>query len=122
MGCISLFFLIKKRAASKQKGGGKDKISENLSDDAMGGKLVYFDGPILFTADDLFSATAEIVGESPYDTLFKATFKDGREFSVKRLREETNQRSQRVRRGDQRFRRDLPRESPFTKSLLLPIT
>ncbi|OMO84971.1 hypothetical protein CCACVL1_10528 [Corchorus capsularis] len=29
----------------------------------MGGKLVHFDGPFVFTADDLLCATAEIMGE-----------------------------------------------------------
>uniref|UniRef100_A0A1J3JFR0 Putative inactive leucine-rich repeat receptor-like protein kinase IMK2 n=1 Tax=Noccaea caerulescens TaxID=107243 RepID=A0A1J3JFR0_NOCCA len=96
--CILLCCLIKKRAALKQK-DGKDKISEKTVSAAaaatataggeMGGKLVHFDGPFVFTADDLLCATAEIMGKSTYGTAYKATLEDGNEVAVKRLREKT---------------------------------
>ena len=35
----------------------------------VGGKLVHFDGPLAFTADDLLCATAEITGKSTYGRL-----------------------------------------------------
>ncbi|KAL0714143.1 hypothetical protein Bca4012_021122 [Brassica carinata] len=99
LGCISLYCLIKKRAASKQK-DGKDKISENPSADAVegklvhfdgpfGAKLVHFDGPFVFTADDLLCATAEIVEESPYHIAYQATLENGSEVAVKWLRVKT---------------------------------
>lgn len=52
-----------------------------------GGKLVHFDGPLAFTADDLLCATAEIMGKSTYGTVYKATLEDGNQVAVKRLRE-----------------------------------
>ncbi|CAI0424087.1 unnamed protein product [Linum tenue] len=55
----------------------------------MGGKLVHFDGPFIFTADDLLCATAEIMGKSTYGTAYKATLEDGNQVAVKRLREKT---------------------------------
>ncbi|VVB05383.1 unnamed protein product [Arabis nemorensis] len=94
---ILLCCLIKKRAALKKK-DGKDKISEKTVAAAsatasaggeMGGKLVHFDGPFVFTADDLLCATAEIMGKSTYGTAYKATLEDGNEVAVKRLREKT---------------------------------
>ncbi|CAN6923422.1 unnamed protein product [Brassica oleracea] len=94
--CILLCCLIKKRAALKQK-DGKDKITEKTATATaaasaggeMGGKLVHFDGPFVFTADDLLCATAEIMGKSTYGTAYKATLEDGNEVAVKRLREKT---------------------------------
>ncbi|KAF8052749.1 hypothetical protein N665_1513s0006 [Sinapis alba] len=94
--CILLCCLIKKRAALKQK-DGKDKITEKTvsataattAGGEMGGKLVHFDGPFVFTADDLLCATAEIMGKSTYGTAYKATLEDGNEVAVKRLREKT---------------------------------
>ncbi|KAL0727922.1 hypothetical protein Bca4012_024015 [Brassica carinata] len=97
--CILLCCLIKKRAALKQK-DGKDKITEKTvsataaaatagGGGEMGGKLVHFDGPFVFTADDLLCATAEIMGKSTYGTAYKATLEDGNEVAVKRLREKT---------------------------------
>jgi hypothetical protein len=53
----------------------------------VGGKLVHFDGPLAFTADDLLCATAEIMGKSTYGTVYKATLEDGSLVAVKRLRE-----------------------------------
>ncbi|KAG6418490.1 hypothetical protein SASPL_120694 [Salvia splendens] len=52
-----------------------------------GGKLVHFDGPMVFGADDLLCATAEIMGKSTYGTVYKATMEDGIQVAVKRLRE-----------------------------------
>ncbi|KAE8689629.1 leucine-rich repeat receptor-like protein kinase IMK2 [Hibiscus syriacus] len=52
-----------------------------------GGKLVHFDGPMVFTADDLLCATAEIMGKSTYGTVYNATLEDGNQVAVKRLRE-----------------------------------
>ncbi|KFK34417.1 hypothetical protein AALP_AA5G141800 [Arabis alpina] len=93
--CILLCCLIKKRAALKEK-DGKGKISEKSVAAAtasaggeMGGKLVHFDGPFVFTADDLLCATAEIMGKNTYGTAYKATLEDGNEVAVKRLREKT---------------------------------
>ncbi|KAJ3680895.1 hypothetical protein LUZ60_015384 [Juncus effusus] len=53
----------------------------------LGGKLVHFDGPLAFTADDLLCATAEIIGKSTYGTVYKASLEDGSQVAVKRLRE-----------------------------------
>ncbi|KAL3650318.1 putative leucine-rich repeat receptor-like protein kinase imk3 [Castilleja foliolosa] len=53
----------------------------------MGGKLVHFDGPMVFGADDLLCATAEILGKSTYGTVYMATMEDGIQVAVKRLRE-----------------------------------
>ncbi|ESQ44475.1 hypothetical protein EUTSA_v10006389mg, partial [Eutrema salsugineum] len=58
-----------------------------LSGGETGGKLVHFDGPMAFTADDLLCATAEIMGKSTYGTVYKATLEDGSQVAVKRLRE-----------------------------------
>ncbi|KAK9127326.1 hypothetical protein Syun_016123 [Stephania yunnanensis] len=58
-----------------------------LREEEAGGKLVHFDGPLAFTADDLLCATAEIMGKSTYGTVYKATLEDGSQVAVKRLRE-----------------------------------
>ncbi|CAN0879645.1 Probably inactive leucine-rich repeat receptor-like protein kinase IMK2 [Linum grandiflorum] len=83
------------RSSSKEKdgvpaaaGGGKaEKAADVESGGEMGGKLVHFDGPFMFTADDLLCATAEIMGKSTYGTAYKATLEDGNQVAVKRLRE-----------------------------------
>ncbi|XP_043703972.1 probably inactive leucine-rich repeat receptor-like protein kinase IMK2 [Telopea speciosissima] len=99
--CILLGCLIRKRAASKAKNGetgGRATATkgekgapatgtEVESGGEVGGKLVHFDGPLMFTADDLLCATAEIMGKSTYGTAYKATLEDGSEVAVKRLRE-----------------------------------
>ncbi|KAL6326613.1 hypothetical protein AAG906_008475 [Vitis piasezkii] len=100
--CILLCCLIRKRAASKAKDGEatgrrpgaaraeKGAPSAGVEVEAggeAGGKLVHFDGPMVFTADDLLCATAEIMGKSTYGTVYKATLEDGNEVAVKRLRE-----------------------------------
>lgn len=97
--CLLLCCLIrKKKAASKN---GKSSKSMAVSEKAIssgveiesggdtGGKLVHFDGPFVFTADDLLCATAEIMGKSSYGTAYKATLEDGNQVAVKRLREKT---------------------------------
>ncbi|KAJ4842851.1 putative leucine-rich repeat receptor-like protein kinase imk3 [Turnera subulata] len=102
--CILLCCLMRKRAAKNQKNGksvtkaavvGKTEKgapaggAEVESGGEMGGKLVHFDGPFVFTADDLLCATAEIMGKSTYGTAYKATLEDGNQVAVKRLREKT---------------------------------
>ncbi|XP_055832888.1 probably inactive leucine-rich repeat receptor-like protein kinase IMK2 [Solanum dulcamara] len=102
--CILLCCLIRKRSAAK---AGKDGQATSRAVTAArgekgvpptageveaaggdtGGKLVHFDGPIVFTADDLLCATAEIMGKSTYGTVYKATLEDGDQVAVKRLRE-----------------------------------
>lgn len=67
----------------------KSGSGEIESGGEMGGKLVHFDGPFVFTADDLLCATAEIMGKSTYGTAYKATLEDGNQVAVKRLREKT---------------------------------
>ncbi|XAR65984.1 Non-specific serine/threonine protein kinase [Bertholletia excelsa] len=99
--CILFWCLMRRRGASKSKdgeagavgraekkggvppaaGGAEAGVSET------GGKLVHFDGPMAFTADDLLCATAEIMGKSTYGTVYKATLEDGNQVAVKRLRE-----------------------------------
>ncbi|CAA0835870.1 meristematic receptor-like kinase [Striga hermonthica] len=98
--CVLLCFLIRKRAASKAASKGKPRTSapskpvmETGAEAAgpsldNGGKLVHFDGDIIFTADDLLCATAETMGKSVYGTTYKATLEDGdNTVAVKRLRE-----------------------------------
>lgn len=100
--CILLCCLIRKRAAAKaknsqpagrrpgaaraEKGAPSAGVEVEAGGDA-GGKLVHFDGPMVFTADDLLCATAEIMGKSTYGTVYKATLEDGSQVAVKRLRE-----------------------------------
>uniref|UniRef100_A0A5B6Z2S8 Protein kinase domain-containing protein n=1 Tax=Davidia involucrata TaxID=16924 RepID=A0A5B6Z2S8_DAVIN len=94
---VLLCCLIRKRAASKAKNGKKtvgDKADPGAgaevelgSGGEAGGKLVHFDGPFVFTTDDLLCATAEIMGKSAYGTAYKATLEDGNHVAVKRLRE-----------------------------------
>lgn len=99
--CILLCCLMKKKASLKEKSGktgaGNGKTDKSVavagteveSGGEMGGKLVHFDGPFVFTADDLLCATAEIMGKSTYGTAYKATLEDGNHVAVKRLREKT---------------------------------
>ncbi|KAJ4764264.1 Leucine-rich repeat protein kinase family protein [Rhynchospora pubera] len=76
-------------AKSSGKGGKASSAtgSDVTSSGDTGGKLVHFDGPLAFTADDLLCATAEIMGKSTYGTVYKATLEDGSQVAVKRLRE-----------------------------------
>ncbi|XWS74756.1 hypothetical protein CRYUN_Cryun01aG0025000 [Craigia yunnanensis] len=102
--CILLCCLIRRRATSKAKDGqtttrtaaaaaarGEKGTApaggEVEAGGEAGGKLVHFDGPMVFAADDLLCATAEIVGKSTYGTVYKATLEDGNQVAVKRLRE-----------------------------------
>ncbi|CAH9098250.1 unnamed protein product [Cuscuta europaea] len=93
--CILIWCLLntKKRSEKKeggQGGGGKKGIpptAVEVEGEATGGKLVHFDGPMVFAADDLLCATAEIMGKSTYGTVYKATLEDGSQVAVKRLRE-----------------------------------
>ncbi|GLT66126.1 hypothetical protein SLA2020_385130 [Shorea laevis] len=99
--CILLCCLLKKRKSLKERSGktgaavGKtEKAAAAAGTEAgggseTGGKLVLFDGPFVFTADDLLCATAEIMGKSTYGTAYKATLEDGNQVAVKRLREKT---------------------------------
>ncbi|TKY47592.1 inactive leucine-rich repeat receptor protein kinase IMK2 [Spatholobus suberectus] len=100
--CILLFCLIRKRATSRTENGrGTGRASATRTEKGVppvaagdveaggeaGGKLVHFDGPMAFTADDLLCATAEIMGKSTYGTVYKAILDDGSQVAVKRLRE-----------------------------------
>ncbi|XP_040384636.1 probable leucine-rich repeat receptor-like protein kinase IMK3 [Oryza brachyantha] len=105
--CLLLCFLTKKGSGSRSGGkqmaskaaggagaatGGRGEkpgsgAAEVESGGEVGGKLVHFDGPMAFTADDLLCATAEIMGKSTYGTVYKATLEDGSLVAVKRLRE-----------------------------------
>ncbi|KAA8517467.1 hypothetical protein F0562_017760 [Nyssa sinensis] len=100
--CVLLCCLIRKRAASKAKKNGATASqaaagrgekafpaagTEVESGGEAGGKLVHFDGPFVFTTDDLLCATAEIMGKNTYGTAYKATLEDGNQVAVKRLRE-----------------------------------
>ncbi|OEL32550.1 putative leucine-rich repeat receptor-like protein kinase IMK3 [Dichanthelium oligosanthes] len=96
--CVLLFWRKDKKESSSPKKGGKDatttktvgKPGSGSGTDGGGdggGKLVHFDGPLSFTADDLLCATAEILGKSTYGTVYKATMEDGSYVAVKRLRE-----------------------------------
>ncbi|PUZ62679.1 hypothetical protein GQ55_3G005000 [Panicum hallii var. hallii] len=110
--CLLLCFLTRKRSSSGTAAGarsGKQQVAKDAagaraaaagrgekpgsgaaeveSGGDVGGKLVHFDGPLAFTADDLLCATAEIMGKSTYGTVYKATLEDGSLVAVKRLRE-----------------------------------
>ena len=99
--CILLCCLIRKRTTSREREGagvvarpgaeqaekGAQPGPSEVEAGEAGGKLVHFDGPIVFTADDLLCATAEIMGKSTYGTVYKATLEDGSQVAVKRLRE-----------------------------------
>ncbi|RDX79195.1 putative inactive leucine-rich repeat receptor-like protein kinase IMK2, partial [Mucuna pruriens] len=99
--CILLFCLIRKRATSKTENGRGRAMAAKRTEKGVppvaagdveaggeaGGKLVHFDGPMAFTADDLLCATAEIMGKSTYGTVYKAILEDGSQVAVKRLRE-----------------------------------
>ncbi|KNA14850.1 hypothetical protein SOVF_103620, partial [Spinacia oleracea] len=94
--CVLLFCLIRKRTGTKARNGKSAGVEKGFAaaggaagadTGPNGGKLVLFDGPFVFTADDLLCATAEIMGKSPYGTVYKATLEDGNQVAVKRLRE-----------------------------------
>ncbi|XP_057498764.1 probably inactive leucine-rich repeat receptor-like protein kinase IMK2 [Actinidia eriantha] len=93
--CVLLGCLIKRKAKAKGKNGKNATQAKAVpaigaeveSGGEVGGKLVHFDGPFIFAADDLLCATAEIMGKSTYGTIYKATLEDGNQVAVKRLRE-----------------------------------
>lgn len=93
--CFLLCCLCRKRTSQKKQSAAVAKpakateISEKSApvSGESGGKLVHFDGPFVFTADDLLCATAEIMGKSAYGTAYKATLEEGNQVAVKRLRE-----------------------------------
>ncbi|KAG0580177.1 hypothetical protein KC19_4G154000 [Ceratodon purpureus] len=76
----------KRAAAGGAAGGDKPERSPEREADT-GGRLVHFEGPLQFTADDLLCATAEVLGKSTYGTVYKATLENGSHIAVKRLRE-----------------------------------
>ena len=95
LGAILLIALIvmlfccccrKGAAAGGAAGGDKPERSPEREGEA-GGRLVHFEGPLQFTADDLLCATAEVLGKSTYGTVYKATLENGSHIAVKRLRE-----------------------------------
>lgn len=97
--CVFIFWRKDKKESSPPKKGAKDVTTKTVGKTGTGagkgtdtggdggGKLVHFDGPLSFTADDLLCATAEILGKSTYGTVYKATMEDGSYVAVKRLRE-----------------------------------
>ncbi|KAL3524015.1 hypothetical protein ACH5RR_016849 [Cinchona calisaya] len=102
--CILICLLIRRRAVATSKpgqAGGRAAAAAARGEKGVpptageveaaggeaGGKLVHFDGPMVFTADDLLCATAEIMGKSTYGTVYKATLEDSSVVAVKRLRE-----------------------------------
>ncbi|XP_062201669.1 probable leucine-rich repeat receptor-like protein kinase IMK3 [Phragmites australis] len=107
--CLLLCFLTRKRSSSSTGTRSGKQVAKEAGDAGtaaagrgekpgsgaaevesggdVGGKLVHFDGPLAFTADDLLCATAEIMGKSTYGTVYKATLEDGSLVAVKRLRE-----------------------------------
>ncbi|KAK4489311.1 hypothetical protein RD792_005115 [Penstemon davidsonii] len=98
--CVLLCCLIRKRKAAKEGAEGRKGETVGRAEKGIppiageveasgdtGGKLVHFDGPLVFSADDLLCATAEIMGKSTYGTVYKATMEDGIQVAVKRLRE-----------------------------------
>ncbi|XP_072977400.1 probably inactive leucine-rich repeat receptor-like protein kinase IMK2 [Typha angustifolia] len=94
LSCVLLSCLFGRRSSSTEKSTaagakkpGPATGTETEASGDTGGKLVHFDGPLAFTADDLLCATAEIMGKSTYGTAYKATLEDGSQVAVKRLRE-----------------------------------
>ncbi|CAD6203259.1 unnamed protein product [Miscanthus lutarioriparius] len=93
--CVFIFWRKDKKESSPPKKGAKEATTKTVGKAGSGtdtggdggGKLVHFDGPLSFTADDLLCATAEILGKSTYGTVYKATMEDGCYVAVKRLRE-----------------------------------
>lgn len=57
------------------------------SPEKLAGDLHLFDGSVMFTAEQLSHAPAEVIGRSCHGTLYKATLDSGNILSVKRLRE-----------------------------------
>ncbi|KAL8152356.1 hypothetical protein V2J09_010116, partial [Rumex salicifolius] len=91
--CILLCCLIRVKARSKERNGKTLQKEVDTRGEASGpggsggGKLVLFDGPLVFTADNLLCATAEVMAKNAYGTVYKASMEDGNQVAVKRLRE-----------------------------------
>nr|GMD52994.1 probable leucine-rich repeat receptor-like protein kinase IMK3 [Ipomoea batatas] len=90
--CVLMCCLFKKRAKVEEGQSRVAKGSLQIAGEVgeageTPGKLVHFQGSKAFTADDLLSATADIMGRSTYGTVYKATLGDGNQIAVKRLRE-----------------------------------
>lgn len=84
--CIIIFCRCCRGGKAAAGTGGKPERSPEREGD-VGGKLVHFEGPLQFSADDLLCATAEVLGKSTYGTVYKATLENGNHIAVKRLRE-----------------------------------
>ncbi|KAG6588155.1 putative inactive receptor kinase, partial [Cucurbita argyrosperma subsp. sororia] len=63
------------------------RVLKVRSPDKLAGDLHLFDGSLMFTAEELSRAPAEIVGKSCHGTLYKATLDSGHVLAVKWLRE-----------------------------------
>lgn len=66
---------------------GNPGVLQASSPEKLGGDLHLFDGPYLFTAEELSHAPAEVIGKSCHGTLYKATLDSGHILAVKWLRE-----------------------------------
>jgi uncharacterized protein YjbI with pentapeptide repeats len=66
---------------------GNPGVPKVSSPEKLAGDLHLFDGPFLFTAEELSDAPAEVIGKSCHGTLYKATLNSGRILAVKWLRE-----------------------------------
>ncbi|URD84564.1 Leucine-rich repeat receptor-like protein kinase [Musa troglodytarum] len=99
--CVLLCCLTRKRSSSgkktdggapatgrEEKPGGPATGAEAESGGEAGGKLVHFEGPSAFAADDLLCATAEIMGKSTYGTVYKATLEAGNQVREETARED----------------------------------
>ncbi|KAE8037694.1 hypothetical protein FH972_010261 [Carpinus fangiana] len=66
---------------------GNPGVPKVSSPEKLAGDLHLFDGPFLFTAEELSDAPAEVIGKSCHGTLYKATLDSGHILAVKWLRE-----------------------------------
>ncbi|KAI3695793.1 hypothetical protein L1987_78795 [Smallanthus sonchifolius] len=80
--CMLLWWLLKKEDIAKQM---EIQVAEEGGDG--GGKLVYFEGGVEFTVDDLLCANVEMMGKGSYGTVYKATLVGEDHLVVKRLRD-----------------------------------
>jgi len=84
LGCLCCF---RAPQATSVAAGKLEGSPEKEGGGELGGKLVHFDEPLSFTANDLLCATAEVLGKSIYGTVYKARLENGNNIAVKRLRE-----------------------------------
>ncbi|CAM6060399.1 unnamed protein product [Sphagnum tenellum] len=84
LGCLCCF---RAPQAASVAAGKLEGSPEKEGGGELGGKLVHFDEPLSFTANDLLCATAEVLGKSIYGTVYKARLENGNNIAVKRLRE-----------------------------------